>query len=155
MGGKRMSKSEQIVTDSAHDHEQLQNQDEGPDKARHLADLEIAGRLRSARRITRLTLGQLGEKCGLSAQGVHKYEMGVVRIPSGRLWQFAEALSIPITYFFDELAAVPPSTEGDREPNILDLTQLSDAQAKCVRYVSQMNDEDLEHVLYLLERYPR
>jgi transcriptional regulator with XRE-family HTH domain len=68
------------------------------------ADIHIGSRLRQLRRAHGLSQAKLGEMLGLSFQQVQKYERGINRIGSGRLWQVSQMLDVPITYFFDGLA---------------------------------------------------
>jgi len=44
---------------------------------------------------------QLAEKVGVSFQQIQKYEKGVDRIFVERLQQIANALNVPVTYFFE------------------------------------------------------
>ena len=46
---------------------------------------------------------QLGESVGLTLQQIQKYEHGTNRISSSRLYEFAEVLGVPVSYFFDEM----------------------------------------------------
>ncbi len=41
---------------------------------------------------------------GVSFQQIQKYEKGLNRIGSGRLWDLSVALNVPIVYFFEGLA---------------------------------------------------
>jgi transcriptional regulator with XRE-family HTH domain len=47
----------------------------------------------------------LGSAVGLTYQQIQKYERGANRISSSRLWQFAQALDVPVSFFFEELPA--------------------------------------------------
>ncbi|OAB57788.1 hypothetical protein AY599_14575 [Leptolyngbya valderiana BDU 20041] len=68
------------------------------------ADMHIGARLRQLRRAHGLSQAKLGEMLGLSFQQVQKYERGINRIGSGRLWQVSQMLDVPITYFFEGLS---------------------------------------------------
>jgi transcriptional regulator with XRE-family HTH domain len=46
---------------------------------------------------------QLGASVGLTLQQIQKYEHGTNRISSSRLYEFAEVLGAPVSYFFDEM----------------------------------------------------
>ena len=53
-------------------------------------------------------------------QQIQKYECGANRISAARLWKLAEALEVPVGYFYDGLAAnapvmSPPERGGDGE----------------------------------------
>lgn len=70
-----------------------------------------------------MTLGlsqeQLGEALGLTFQQVQKYEKGQNRIGAGRLYRIAQALSVPIEFFFQGLppSAAKPDTDAVIERN--------------------------------------
>ena len=87
-------------------------------------DRIVGQRLRWRRRELKLTQEQLGEKLGLTFQQVQKYEKGVNRISAGRLFEMAQVLTIPITYFYegvdDLVEAVPGLTvhEDDHPPHL-------------------------------------
>ncbi|MCE9523808.1 MAG: helix-turn-helix transcriptional regulator [Alphaproteobacteria bacterium] len=46
---------------------------------------------------------KLGENLGLTFQQVQKYEKGANRIGASRLYDIATILSVPVSYFFDDL----------------------------------------------------
>ena len=48
---------------------------------------------------------KLGDAIGLTFQQVQKYERGANRVGSSRLFDLARALDVPVSYFFDEMAA--------------------------------------------------
>jgi transcriptional regulator with XRE-family HTH domain len=50
-----------------------------------------------------MTQRQLGASVGLTLQQIQKYEHGTNRISSSRLYEFAEVLGEPVSYFFDEM----------------------------------------------------
>ena len=50
-----------------------------------------------------MTQRQLGASVGLTLQQIQKYEHGTNRISSSRLYEFAEVLGAPVSYFFDEM----------------------------------------------------
>lgn len=66
-------------------------------------DLHLGRRLRRRRRLLGLTQQQLAVQVGVRFQQVQKYECGANRISAARLWELAEALSTPVSYFYDGL----------------------------------------------------
>ena len=82
-------------------------------------DLHLGRRLRRRRRLLGLTQQQLANQVGIRFQQIQKYECGANRISAARLWQLAEALESPVSYFYDGLAealeskSAPPSTGGE------------------------------------------
>ena len=67
-------------------------------------DLHLGKRLRRRRRLLGLTQQQLASVCGVRFQQIQKYECGANRISASRIWQLAEALDVPVGYFFDGLS---------------------------------------------------
>jgi transcriptional regulator with XRE-family HTH domain len=65
-------------------------------------DVELGKRIRIRRVEQNISQAELGAKLGVSFQQVQKYEKGVNRVGSGRLQQIADALQVPVTYFYDE-----------------------------------------------------
>lgn len=59
-------------------------------------------RLMMQRQSRRISLGELGESIGVTAYQVHKYENGINRISPERLYLCAQALNVPVNYFFGE-----------------------------------------------------
>ena len=81
-------------------------------------DLHLGKRLRRRRRLLGLTQQQLAIAVGVRFQQIQKYECGANRISAARLWQLAEALEVPVSYFFDGLAegqAANDPSEGGGE----------------------------------------
>jgi transcriptional regulator with XRE-family HTH domain len=48
-----------------------------------------------------MTQEGLGEKLGVTFQQIQKYEKGTNRVGSGRLYQIAALLEVPVTAFFE------------------------------------------------------
>src|SRR4051812_25562840 len=81
-------------------------------------DLHLGKRLRRRRRLHGLTQQQLAGAVGIRFQQIQKYECGANRISAARLWQLAEALQTPISYFYDGLADAQAraEVENSNEP---------------------------------------
>jgi transcriptional regulator with XRE-family HTH domain len=78
-------------------------------------DLHLGKRLRRRRRLLGLTQQQLAVAVGVRFQQIQKYECGANRISAARLWQLAEALEVPVSYFFDGLAEAEQSANDPSE----------------------------------------
>jgi transcriptional regulator with XRE-family HTH domain len=74
-------------------------------------DIHVGQRLRERREHLGLSQGRLGRHLGLTFSQVQKYEKGANRIGAGRLFQMAEFLNVPTSYFFEGL----PGTRGAGE----------------------------------------
>lgn len=73
-------------------------------------DAEVGQRVRSRRLECHLSQTDLAGRIGVTFQQVQKYEKGTNRIGASRLLRIAEALEVPITYFFD---SAPHTGERD------------------------------------------
>src|ERR1700755_2431551 len=69
-----------------------------------LIDIHLGRRLRRRRRILGLTQQQLAAACGVRFQQIQKYECAANRMSAARLWQLAEVLEVPVSYFYEGLA---------------------------------------------------
>ncbi len=66
-------------------------------------DVQVGGRVRLRRTLLGMSQEKLGEALGLTFQQVQKYERGVNRIGSSRLYHLSQILDVPVSFFFDEL----------------------------------------------------
>jgi hypothetical protein len=69
----------------------------------HPIDVHVGNRLRERRLRLALGLEALGRTVGVRAQQIQKYENGRDRISSSRLYLLANALRVPVGFFFKEL----------------------------------------------------
>jgi transcriptional regulator with XRE-family HTH domain len=80
-------------------------------KSTNSHDIEVGQRIRARRMAKGMSQTKLGSLLGVTFQQVQKYEKGVNRVGAGRLVQVAEALDVPITFFF---GATDGATEDTR-----------------------------------------
>lgn len=76
-------------------------------------DAHIGSRLRSAREMRRMTLGQVGRSLGLTYQQIRKYESGENRLSASRLYNLALLLKVEPSYFFVGLGPDRDDQGGD------------------------------------------
>lgn len=69
------------------------------------ADRHVGTRIRERRVMMGLSQQQLARMIGVTYQQAHKYERGLNRISAGRLFEIAQVLGVPVSYFFEGLAA--------------------------------------------------
>ena len=69
----------------------------------HPVDAHVGTRMRQRRTLLGMSQTRLGDAVGLTFQQVQKYERGANRVGSSRLYEFAKALDVPVSYFFDEM----------------------------------------------------
>lgn len=74
-------------------------------------DRHVGSRIRERRTMLGVSQQQLAQAVGVTYQQQHKYERGLNRISAGRLFEIAEALAAPVTWFFDAMEAGQPSPE--------------------------------------------
>ena len=68
------------------------------------ADRHVGARIRERRIMLGLSQQQLAQMIGVTYQQAHKYERGLNRISAGRLYEIAQVLSVPVSWFFEGLA---------------------------------------------------
>ncbi len=91
----------------------------------HPVDVHVGKRVRHRRWLTGMTQQQLAERVGIKFQQIQKYETGANRISASRLWDIADALEVPVSFFFegieeahdahDEGKMIPADLMGDKE----------------------------------------
>jgi transcriptional regulator with XRE-family HTH domain len=67
----------------------------------HPVDEYVGKRVRQRRWMVGYSQQQLGEAVGIKFQQIQKYETGMNRISASRLWDIAETLGVPVTFFFE------------------------------------------------------
>lgn len=72
-------------------------------------DVHVGRRLRLRRTLLGMSQERLGQLLGLTFQQIQKYERGVNRIGSSRLYELGQILDVPISFFFDDM---PDSEEA-------------------------------------------
>ncbi len=93
-------------------------------------DVYVGTRLK----IRRLELGysqnKIGEMTGITFQQVQKYEKGLNRIGSSRLYEFAKILKVPVSYFFEqyELTFGNNGILADNKASFDDNTEISEKE---------------------------
>ncbi len=107
-------------------------------------DLHIGKRLRRRRRLLGLTQQQVAEVVGIRFQQIQKYECGANRISAARLWELADTLNVPISYFYDGLNGAAARLERETAEDL----RTREAQA-------HKDTQDLLHAYCQLSERPR
>ena len=91
----------------------------------HPVDVHVGKRVRHRRWLIGMTQQQLAEQVGIKFQQIQKYETGANRVSASRLWDIADALDVPVSFFFEGIeeehtdeaakALVPNDLMGDKE----------------------------------------
>ena len=84
-------------------------------------DVHVGRRVRLRRTLLGMSQEMLGNALRLTFQQVQKYERGVNRIGSSRLYHLSQILDVPVSYFFDEMpdlgkGAAPGLSEAPSAP---------------------------------------
>src|ERR1700752_1801014 len=65
-------------------------------------DKELGGKIRIRRTEIKMSQAELGAKLNVSFQQIQKYEKGINRVSVNRLTQIAEALGVPVMFFYGD-----------------------------------------------------
>lgn len=105
-------------------------------------DRYVGARIRERRIMLGLSQQQMADLIGVTYQQAHKYERGINRISAGRLYEIAQVLGVPVSYFFEGL-------DTQRVP---DLTTRQRMCLELARNFSQINNEKHQEALSQLAR---
>jgi transcriptional regulator with XRE-family HTH domain len=103
-------------------------------------DVHVGARIRLRRTLLGISQERLAEAIGLTFQQVQKYEKGANRVSSSRLYDLAQILDVPLSYFFEDMSAgvsaQTPSAlmKAKRQPEI-DLGQDPMAKRETLEFV--------------------
>lgn len=100
-------------------------------------DRYVGMQVRAARRELKLTQDTLGKMLDITFQQVQKYERGVNRISSGKLYEIAGVLKRPLEYFYPEQTQEPDIDDARTEA-----LRRSDLRKECKALVDQVSDID-------------
>jgi len=111
-------------------------------------DVEIGVRMKQARVTAQLSQTELGAYLGISFQQVQKYEKGINRIGSGRLYKIARVLGVKITYFFDDVDHLLDSDAVAVGRN--DIGKLDTTTMRAAHTLANLPDEGLKKQMFRL-----
>lgn len=80
--------------------------------APHPVDVHVGKRLRLKRTILGMSQEAIGNAIGVTFQQIQKYERGINRMGSSRLYEFAKVMGVPVSFFFEEFSDFPQSGTG-------------------------------------------
>ena len=69
----------------------------------HPVDVHVGKKLKHARTLRQFSQTDVAQHLGLSFQQIQKYETGSNRIAASRLFELAQILEVPTSYFFEGL----------------------------------------------------
>jgi transcriptional regulator with XRE-family HTH domain len=105
-------------------------------------DRHCGARIRERRIMLGLSQQQMADLIGVTYQQAHKYERGINRISAGRLYEIAQVLGVPVSYFF----------EGLDSQRIPDLTARQRMCLELARNFSSIQNEKHQEALSQLAR---
>lgn len=88
----------------------------------HEVDVHVGRRIRHRRWMIGMTQQKLADKVGIRFQQIQKYETGFNRVSASRLWDIAQALDVPVSFFFNGF-------EDGRLPQVLEQDLRLDKEA--------------------------
>jgi transcriptional regulator with XRE-family HTH domain len=110
-------------------------------------DIEVGRRIRIRRLERQMSQTELATKLGVTFQQVQKYEKGVNRVGAGRLLRIAEALDVPVSFFFQD-----SSGTTERKQPVMEFLDTAYG-VKLMQAFSRIEDRRLQRaVLELVER---
>jgi len=115
---------------------------ETPVNRANSTDKHVGTRIRERRIMLGLSQQQMANMIGVTYQQAHKYERGINRISAGRLYEIAQVLGVPVSFFYEGL-------EGDSAP------ELNDRQRMCLelaRNFASISNEKHQEALSQMAR---
>jgi transcriptional regulator with XRE-family HTH domain len=111
-------------------------------------DIEIGRLIRAQRLLCGFSQTDLAKAIGVTFQQLQKYEKGVNRVGSGRLYRIADKLKVPITFFFEGTAG--PKKVADNINKGLEFVRTA-GTLRLLRAFEKMDRRAQEHFLALIE----
>jgi transcriptional regulator with XRE-family HTH domain len=109
-------------------------------------DVEIGKRIRALRLERGLSQTELGALLNVTFQQVQKYEKGANRVAAGRLQRIAEALEVPITFFYSGNSVENGAADADNVDVGLGFLETAGA-VRLVRAYSRISDPSMRRAL--------
>ncbi|MGY4157993.1 transcriptional regulator with XRE-family HTH domain [Bradyrhizobium sp. USDA 4461] len=98
-------------------------------------DARIGERIRAQRKLVGLSQKELASRLDIVFQQLQKHENGTSRVPASRLYEIAQALNTPVTYFYE----VADSVASRRRAPLADVSAIVGAQrGKLARQVLEL-----------------
>ena len=104
-------------------------------------DRFVGNRMRARRTMLGLTQQQMADIIGVTYQQAHKYEKGVNRIASGRLFQIASALGVEVGFFFEGINEAGDFAPSPQQRMLLELAR---------NFIAMSNRRQQEAVCHLV-----
>ncbi len=122
-------------------------------------DAHVGSRVRQRRMILGMNQEMLGKAVGITFQQIQKYERGINRIGAGRLFTLSKVLSVPISFFFEDmpraLAAAGAKARGFSDTSVTFEADLMDSRetAEMIRAYYRIEDPKQRRLVLKLLRF--
>jgi transcriptional regulator with XRE-family HTH domain len=97
-------------------------------------DIHVGNRIRLRRTLLGMSQETLAEGLGLTFQQVQKYEKGVNRVSSSRLFDLTRILDVSLAYFFEDMSAAVQAQTPSKLMGLKELPQLDREQDPLARW---------------------
>lgn len=95
----------------------------------HPVDVHVGKRIRQRRWLTGMTQQQLAQQVGIKFQQIQKYETGANRVSASRLWDIADALEVPVSFFFEGIEVDEAESQSADTPSKVPADLMGDKEA--------------------------
>jgi transcriptional regulator with XRE-family HTH domain len=109
-------------------------------------DAVVGRNIRAYRLARRLSQTELGNKLGITFQQIQKYEKGVNRVGSGRLFEISTILGVSVTSMFEGGKAVQSKSVGESPVDLL----ADPLSLRLVQAFSEITERQTRHSLVAL-----
>ncbi|MGE0749603.1 MAG: helix-turn-helix domain-containing protein [Variibacter sp.] len=110
-------------------------------------DVEVGRRIRIRRLERQMSQTELATRLGVTFQQVQKYEKGLNRVGAGRLMRVAEALEVPVSFFFLEEGHSAPE-----QPSVMNFLDTA-YSVRLVQAFARINERSVQRAIVdLVER---
>jgi transcriptional regulator with XRE-family HTH domain len=118
---------------------------------KHTVDVHVGNRIRYQRWMSGITQKQLAAFVGIKFQQIQKYETGVNRVSASRLWDIANSLKVPVSFFFEGLEHDAESdTESQAETDRPCATAADKKAVDLLRYYCVLPENQQRHLFNFL-----
>ncbi len=122
-------------------------------------DVHVGARLRQRRTVLGMSQTKVGDAIGVSFQQMQKYERGMNRIGSGRLFNLSRILDVPVQFFFDDMpnavAASSPTQGGGKakKPPSYESNPMTERETlELVRAYYKITDPEIRKHLFAMTK---
>jgi transcriptional regulator with XRE-family HTH domain len=103
-------------------------------------DTHVGKKLKLRRVALGISQEELGNILGIAFQQVQKYEKGINRVSSGRLYCISKALNVPVNYFFEGIE--DESLDSDNSYKQINYDELNKEILVISRLLNEINDKE-------------